>query len=111
MGKNKTEVIKARGQDINPEIEIDAKNLFFTSETANLFDFTQYDYIVDAIDMVTSKLLAAEMASAAHTPLVSCMGAGNKLDPAQFCVDDIYNTSVCPLARVMRCLLYTSRCV
>lgn len=102
VGMQKVEAAKARIKDINPECVVRTYAVFYTPETAERFDFTQYDYIVDAIDTVTGKLALAERAHAAGTPIISCMGTGNKLDAAQFEVTDLSKTSMCPLARVMR---------
>lgn len=102
LGMAKTEAARRRVLDINPEAKVTLHNVFFTPETADLFDFTQCDYIVDAIDTVTGKLRLVEQAMAAGTPIISCMGTGNKLDPARFEVADISKTTMCPLARVMR---------
>lgn len=102
VGKLKVEVAKQRLLDVNPQLRVETYPVFYTPETADRFDFTQYDYIVDAIDTVTGKLCLAERAFAAGTPIVSCMGAGNKLDGTAFRVADISKTTVCPLARVMR---------
>lgn len=102
VGKLKTEVAAARAKDINPNICITTHNLFYLPETALQFDFTQYDYIVDAIDTVSGKIALVEQANAAKTPIISSMGAGNKLDATAFKVADISKTNVCPLARVMR---------
>lgn len=102
LGKYKVDVAKARILDINPKAEVHAWKLFYLPETADQFDFTQYDYVVDAIDTVTGKLMLIEQAQAAGTPVISAMGAGNKTDPTAFQVADIYETSVCPLAKVMR---------
>ena len=102
LGEKKTEVMKKRMLDINPEVEVQAYDLFFSQETAEAFDFTKYSYVVDAIDTVSSKLLLIELCKNAGTPIICSMGTGNKYDPAQFRVDDIYHTSGCPLARVMR---------
>ncbi len=102
LGKNKAETAVKRALDINPECRAEARPIFYTKETAGEFDLSQYDYIVDAIDMVTSKLLLIENAQAAGTPILSCMGTGNKLDPMAFRAADISETSVCPLCRVMR---------
>ncbi len=101
-GLLKVEAAKQRLLDINPQLQINLWPVFYTPETADRFDFTQYDYIVDAIDTVTGKLCLAERAFAAGTPIISCMGAGNKLDGTAFRVADISKTSICPLARVMR---------
>ena len=102
MGKAKTEVMAQRIQDIDPDIRLTLHTCFFTPENAGDFDFTQYDYMIDAVDMVTAKIQLAVQAQAAGVPIISCMGAGNKLDPSAFEVSDLYKTSVCPLARVMR---------
>lgn len=102
VGKRKTEVMRERVLDINPQIRVFVHNCFFLPENAGEFDFSSYDYVVDAVDTVTAKLELAVRAKEAGVPLISCMGAGNKLDPAAFEVADIYGTSVCPLARVMR---------
>lgn len=102
LNKNKAEVAKERALDINPDIKAVAYPLYFDAQSQDKFDFSAYDYVVDAIDSVTSKLLLAERCKRAHTPLISSMGAGNKLEPTAFKVADIYSTSVCPLARVMR---------
>ena len=102
VGKPKVEVARQRLLDINPNAEIQLHPVFYTPETADQFDFTQYDYIVDAIDTVTGKLCLAERAFAAGTPIISCMGAGNKLNGTAFQVADISKTTICPLARVMR---------
>lgn len=102
IGRQKTAVMKERILDINPQAQVTTCDCFFTSENAGEFDFSRYDYIVDAIDTVSSKLILAEMAKKAQVPIISCMGAGNKLDPTRFEVADISKTSVCPLAKVMR---------
>ena len=102
LGMDKVEAAKARLLDINPELRVTTHKCFFLPETADRFDFTQYDYIVDAIDTVTAKLCLAEAAYRAGTPIISSMGAGNKLDPTAFEAADINKTSVCPLARIMR---------
>jgi tRNA A37 threonylcarbamoyladenosine dehydratase len=102
VGKLKVEVAKERLLDINPHLVIRTHPVFYTPETADSFDFTQYDYIVDAIDTVTGKLCLTEQAFAAGTPIISCMGAGNKLDGTAFQVADISKTTICPLARIMR---------
>ena len=102
VGKYKTEAAKARAEDINPDIKVNTYNIFYTPETADIFDFSQYDYIVDAIDTVSGKLQLVMQANKSNTPIISSMGAGNKLYPTLFEVSDIYKTSVCPLARVMR---------
>lgn len=102
VGKLKTEVMKERILDINPNARVYAHNVFFLPETASAFDFSQYDYVVDAIDTVSGKIAIIENAKASGKPVISAMGAGNKLDPTAFAVADIEKTSVCPLARVMR---------
>ena len=102
VGELKVEVAKKRLLDINPNLSLRIYPVFYTPETADQFDFTQYDYVVDAIDTVTGKLCLAERAFAAGVPIISCMGAGNKLDAAAFRVADISKPSICPLARVMR---------
>ena len=102
LGQYKADAARARALEINPGAEVDARRVFYGPGTAGEFDFTQYDYVVDAIDTVTGKLALIQQALEAGTPVISCMGAGNKLDPTAFRVADIYETSVCPLARVMR---------
>ena len=102
IGKYKVDVCKERIQDINPNAVVNIYKTFYMPDTAGQFDFTEYDYVVDAIDTVTGKIMLVEQARAANTPIISCMGAGNKLNPAEFQVADIYETSVCPLAKVMR---------
>lgn len=102
LGMYKADVAAARVKDINPNCVVTAHNVFYLPETADQFDFSQYDYVVDAIDTVSGKLMLIEQAKAANVPIICCMGAGNKLDPTKFEVADIYKTSVCPLARVMR---------
>ena len=102
VGLPKVEAAKQRILDINPDCVITTHPIFFNAETAPQFDFSQYDYIVDAIDTVTGKLALVEKAVAAGTPIICCMGTGNKLDASAFEVSDISKTSMCPLARVMR---------
>ncbi len=102
VGKYKVDAAEQRIRDINPDCRVTTYKTFFLPETEDQFDFTQYDYVVDAIDTVKGKLALAEKAQAAGTPIICAMGAGNKLDPTAFRVADIYQTSVCPLARVMR---------
>lgn len=102
LGIFKVEAAKQRISDIDSNVKVNAFPAFFTGETSSSFDFSQYDYVIDAVDMVSSKLLLAQCCQQAGTPLISSMGAGNKLDPTGFRVADIYETSVCPLARVMR---------
>lgn len=102
VGKFKVDVAEERVHDIDPDIKVTTYKTFFGPETQDSFDFSQFDYVVDAIDTVTGKLELIQQAHDAGTPIISCMGAGNKLDAAAFQVADIYKTSVCPLARVMR---------
>ena len=102
LGMPKVEAAKARILDINPAAQVETYPIFYTPETAHLLDFTRFNYIVDAIDTVTGKLALVEQANAAHTPIICCMGTGNKLDASAFQVSDISKTSMCPLARVMR---------
>lgn len=102
IGEYKTNVMKKRIQQINPQSEVEEYRCFYGAENKNIIDFCSLDYVVDAIDMVSSKLLLIEQAKKADTAVISCMGAGNKLDPTQFIVEDISKTSVCPLAKVMR---------
>lgn len=102
VGKYKTDVMKERILDINPEARVELRQCFFLPENASSFDFTQYSYVVDAVDTVTAKLEIIMRAKAAGVPVISSMGAGNKLDATGFRVADICDTRVCPLARVMR---------
>lgn len=102
IGIPKVEVAKEHCLEVNPSVKVQTENIFFNSENASNIDFTQFDYVVDAIDTVSSKLLLIEKAKQANIPVISCMGAGNKLDPTRFEVADISKTSVCPLAKVMR---------
>ena len=102
IGKQKTEVMRERILEINPEAGVCVHNCFFLPENASIFDFSLFDYVVDAVDTVTAKLEIVVLAKRAGVPVISCMGAGNKLDASAFEVADIYETSVCPLARVMR---------
>ena len=102
IGQMKTEVAAARARDINPNIVVRTHNVFYLPETAAEFDFSQYNYVVDAIDTVSGKIALIERAKACNVPVLSCMGAGNKLNAVAFEVADITKTSVCPLARVMR---------
>ncbi len=102
LGLPKAEVCKARMESINPKIRCEARKLFFLPETSGEFDFTQYDYIVDAVDNVTAKIAIICKAKEAGTPVISSMGTGNKLDPTAFRVADIEKTKVCPLAKVVR---------
>lgn len=102
VGLPKAEVAAERVKAIDPEIQVNALSTFFHPDTAQQFHFEDYDYVVDAIDTVTGKLALITAAKAANTPIICAMGAGNKLDPTAFRVADIYATSVCPLARIMR---------
>ena len=102
LGRYKADVARERALEINPEAVVHARRVFYGPDTAGEFDFSQYDYVVDAIDTVTGKLALIQQALEAGTRVISCMGAGNKMDPAAFRVADIYETSVCPLARGMR---------
>lgn len=102
VGKPKTFVAKQRIADINPACVVDDRQIRFDSSTVDLFDFSTFDYVVDAIDTVTSKLLLAEICNKTGTPIIACMGTGNKLDPTGFVVADVYDTTVCPLCKVMR---------
>lgn len=102
VGRKKVEVMKEHLLEINPEVVVHVYDCFFLPETKNQFDFTAYDYVIDAVDTVTAKLALVESCQEAGVPIVSSMGAGNKLDPTAFEVTDIYKTSVCPLAKVMR---------
>lgn len=105
VGMYKTEAMKERILSINPEAEVVCHNLFFDEENKNEFDFKSYDYVVDAIDSLSSKVELIASASAVSTPIISAMGAGNKLDPTLFEVSDISKTTVCPLARAVRIAL------
>ena len=102
IGKKKVDVMRERILEINPKCAVTAHECFYGADNAEGYDLSAYDYIVDAIDTVSSKLLLIERAFQVNVPVISCMGAGNKLDPTRFAVADIYSTSVCPLARVMR---------
>lgn len=102
LGKSKVEVLNSRVLDINPDIESKTYKTFFSSETSSSFDFSQYDYVVDAIDTVSGKIELVLKSKEANTPIISCLGTGNKLKPEMFEVTDIFKTSVCPLAKVMR---------
>ena len=102
IGCSKAEAAKQRVLSISPDIAVTAHAVFFGPDTASQFDFSQYDYVVDAIDTVTGKLALAAAAQEANVPIISCMGTGNKLDPTKFQIADISKTSVCPLARIMR---------
>ena len=102
IGLKKVEVAKNRVLDINPHIKVNIYDTIYTPETSKNFDFSKYDYIIDAIDTVSGKIELVMQANFCKTPIISSMGAGNKLDPTRFEVADIYKTSVCPLAKVMR---------
>jgi tRNA A37 threonylcarbamoyladenosine dehydratase len=102
VGHYKVDVAEQRILEINPDAVVHTYKTFYAPQTADQFDFTQYDYVVDAIDTVTGKIELVEQAQKAGVPIISSMGAGNKLDPTAFEVADIYETSVCPLARIMR---------
>ena len=102
VGQYKVDVAEQRIHDIDPNIKVTTHRCFFGPETQDDFDFTQYDYVVDAIDTVTGKLALVMKCKEAGTPIICSMGAGNKMDPTRFEVTDIYKTSVCPLAKVMR---------
>lgn len=102
LGKYKTEAMKARVLDVNPEAKVNEYRCFFLPEEQEKFPFREYDYIVDAVDTVTAKIGLVMAAQEAGVPIISSMGAGNKLNPAMFEVADVYQTSVCPLAKVMR---------
>ena len=102
VGRFKAEVAAERVKAINPDMDARAIKTFYLPETAHQFDFTRYDYVVDAIDTVTGKLMLVQAAQAAGTPIISSMGTGNKLNPTAFRVADIHETSVCPLARIIR---------
>jgi len=102
IGRDKVDVAEERIHDINPDCKVTKWKCFYMPDTADQFDFTKYDYIVDCIDTVTGKLEIITRAKALKIPVISCMGAGNKVDPTKLKVADITRTSVCPLARVMR---------
>lgn len=102
IGRKKVEVMREHLLEINPQVEVRTYDCFFLPETREQFDFTEYDYVIDAVDTVTAKLALVEACKEAGVPIISSMGAGNKLDASAFEVADIYKTSVCPLAKVMR---------
>ncbi len=102
LGRYKTDVMRERILSINPQAQVEVYHCFYLPENADQYDLSRYDYVVDAIDTVAAKVELIVRCSQAGIPVISCMGAGNKLDPTQFRVADIYETSVCPLARVMR---------
>lgn len=102
IGMDKVLVMRERILDINPKAEVEVRKCFYLPECADTFDFSRYDYVVDAIDTVTAKIDIIVKAKACGTPVISSMGTGNKLDPKKLLVSDIYKTSMCPLAKVMR---------
>lgn len=102
VGRYKTEVMKERIYDINPNIEVNIFNTFYTKENKDSFDFTKYDYVIDAIDTVSGKISLIERCTELEVPIISSMGTGNKIDPCSFKVADINKTTMCPLARVIR---------
>ncbi|MCD8068688.1 MAG: tRNA threonylcarbamoyladenosine dehydratase [Lachnospiraceae bacterium] len=102
VGQYKTDVMKERILEINPNARVEVRKCFYLPENADEFDFSRYSYVVDAVDTVTAKLEIIEQAQKCGVPVISCMGAGNKLDPTKFQVADIYETTMCPLAKVMR---------
>lgn len=102
IGQDKAEIARLHALDVNPDIDVRAEKIFFNAENADSIDFSDFDYVVDAIDTVSSKILLIEKAKSAGVPIISCMGTGNKLDPTRFKITDISKTSVCPLAKVMR---------
>lgn len=102
VGRYKTEVMKERIADINPDCKVEEYRIFYLPENADSFDLSQYDFVVDAIDTVTAKLELAVRTKALSIPFIACLGTGNKLDPTKLTIADISKTSVCPLARVMR---------
>lgn len=102
LGKTKIQIAKERIHDISPDILVHTYEMFYNEESADLFHMNEYNYVVDAMDTVSAKLLLIERAKQAKIPVISCMGTGNKLDPLRFEITDISKTSVCPLAKVMR---------
>ncbi len=102
IGRYKVDVMKERILDINPDAEVEVRKCFYLPDTSSEFDFSEYSYVIDAVDTVTGKLEIIEQAKKCGTPVISSMGAGNKLDPTKFRVADIYETSICPLAKIMR---------
>ena len=105
VGEYKTKAAAARVQDIDPDISVQTHEVFFSPENAAQFDFSRYDYVVDAVDTVAAKVELAVRCDAMNVPLIAAMGAGNKLDPSKLQIADVYKTSVCPLARAMRTTL------
>jgi tRNA A37 threonylcarbamoyladenosine dehydratase len=102
VGKDKTQVVRERIASINPDCRVTGHRMFFLPENADDFDFTAFDYVVDAIDTVAGKLAIIEKCSALGIPVISSMGTGNKLDPSEFRIADIYDTKICPLAKAIR---------
>lgn len=102
VGRYKVDVAKERFADISPDTKVTAYKCFYMPETSSQFDFSKYDYVIDAIDTVTGKIELIMQAEKSNTPIISCMGTGNKIEPTMLEISDIYKTSVCPLARVMR---------
>ena len=102
VGMLKTEAVRARVLDINPDCRVDIHSVFYSADNADIINYASYDYVADAIDTVSSKLLIVERCNAVGTPVISAMGTGNKLDPSRLTVTDISKTDMCPLARVMR---------
>lgn len=102
IGKLKTEVMKERLLDINPNMTVHDYNMFVTGDNIDEIDFSQFDYVIDAIDTITTKILLIEKCKSLNIPIISCMGTGNKLDPTKLMIADISKTSYCPLAKVMR---------
>ena len=102
VGQKKVDVAEERAKEINPDVKINKYPVFYLPETADLFDFTKYDYVIDAIDTVSGKMELIRRANECKTPIICSMGTGNKLDPTAFEVADIHKTSVCPLAKVIR---------
>lgn len=102
LGQKKVDVMRARILDINPAAKVTARDLFLIADTIDVFDFTRYDYVLDAIDTVSSKLLLADRCNKAGCPIISCTGTGNKIDPTKLVIGDIFETSFDPLARIMR---------
>lgn len=102
LGRKKVDVMKERIRDINPMAEVKTFDVFLSAETAEVFDFAEYDYVLDAVDTVSAKLILADLCRKSGTPMISSMGTGNKLDPTQLYITDIFKTSGDPLARIMR---------
>lgn len=102
IGRPKVEVMRERILEIHPQAQVELRQCFFLPENADTFDFSSYDYVIDAVDTVTAKLEIIQRAQESRVPVISCMGAGNKLDPSRLQVTDIYRTTMCPLAKVMR---------